>query len=94
MEGQTGQARGGIGGAHGGLTPEQFVWWLRGFLEAKMGLQASDSDLLTVRDMVSRVGSLPHPPLIYAPNQPARAYDDLFPAPAKQPGCNCGGARG
>ena len=50
------------------MTPDAFVWWLRGYLEATgvspTGIPGAVSDIATVRDMLAHVpfeGASPTP---------------------------------
>lgn len=66
---------------HGGVTPEAFVWWLRGYFEATG--TADNIDFNAVRDMLAHVPFEAPPP----------ARLQLGPASAHNTPCGCGGTR-
>lgn len=59
--------------AHERMTPEQFIWWLRGFLEAGSlaAHGAGKQDVAAVQAALDRVG--PYAPQPPAPQPPAPA---------------------
>lgn len=86
MEGsaERGQAR--RSRAHGGVSPDAFVWWLRGYLEAggaPPGVQGALADVATIRDMLA------HVPF----DEPALERVRLGPVMAQNSPCGCGGTR-
>lgn len=44
-----------LSGAHGGMTPEQFVFWLRGYMASVEGLDLAKADVKCIRDTLADV---------------------------------------
>lgn len=69
--------------AHERMTPEQFVWWLRGYLDSFSELtNLPRADVQALRDRLESVGPVPYVPP--APPQAGNSLSDALKRHAEQ----------